>query len=241
MTLTIIGVLLTLAVPAARRVRTEAARVKQISFAASIAGAVSAYAASHADAPPVLFSTPDAWPEPAQTLAIDGEQWSGWWWSNPRMFFLAFDPQLPAEVLLGEHAVGGAHRPIALNRGPSFYITPWSLSGALYAAPEYFVPERQAPLKGWRAQALSEISQPSNKGLVEQFVAPPTRVGPAQPGDVPTHQYIGWADGSANRQLIRALNRTVRNRFAPWGDPGGDPWGPPGISNTHWGVKGLDR
>lgn len=241
-TIALIGVVLTLAVPGVRSVREEARRVKQISAAASMVAGVSAYAASNADMPPILFAPPTTWPEPTQSVTIGSASWDGWWWSNPRMFYLAMDPQFSLDILRGEHPPNSTMYPVTLASGPSLYISPWILTGTLYAAPDYFVPENQAPLRGWRGQALSEIAAPSQKGFIEQLVFIPSTVdGVAGPVVVPTHQYIGWSDGSANRQPIAALKRTVANRFAPWGNPAGSHWGGPGISNTYWGVKGMDR
>ncbi len=245
----VLALLLSLSIVGVQSARASARANRGLADMRSVAGAAVQYASDCAELPPTLFHPPERWPETFQTTRVAGVDLTGAWFANTSLFYMLFEPFLPEAVL---RAGFSWPQPRQTDRGMTVDCIPYRLTSTLYAAPEYWLPERQRPLLGWKAQRMDSVALPSSKGMcwIPRYQDPATL--PA-PGQLPRPTVIGvrqsppvriaWFDLSVTDTPFKDLVPGVANRFSYGVDPirttrydeG------PAVDSTLWGLAGFDR
>ncbi len=245
----LLTVLVALTLPSLRGVRDQASTARRLVDMHTVATAVIQYASESRDLPPTIFTPPSAWPERWRTVRIAGVPITGSWFASTEQFYMLLDPFLPDSVLRAGFTWSETRR---TDRGDTVEWAPYRPTATLYAAPEYWVPERQRPLLGWNAERIDGVMLPSRKGMcaIPEYVDPSTLLAPGEPiiplvsRDRPAYVMpIAWFDLSVSNTPESSLVPGVANRFRMNVDPARysiyDDG--PAVHQTRWGLAGFDR
>ena len=240
----IIGVLLSLLLPSLGSMKARTRQLGSLSNIRQIGLMLNVYAQSNRDRPPVFFDpvyiSSDG---PFQEITFDdGSTIFGAWFANGSYAHMAFDP-VPSIDVLRDPAAPTHDRDDwhTAHRMTSDY----KLSDSFYADPDYWDRDTQEGVEQWGVQALSNVTFPSDKGMIRQI----------QVYDVPgfadgygaccvqdVESVVLWVDMSAQRLVQADLLPGVPNAWHH-GIIGGIPPGMNGfpIDDTRHGVFGRDR
>lgn len=209
----IVGILLSLALPAMGRVRHQARLAASLSNIRQCGAGVIGYAAENADLPPVLFPPREAYlpPDRPDVFVGRGIRTTGLWWDHQSQWHVLLTPVPPPQACWAPgHRSGFTwvidQSPAAVT--PNYYLT-WSL----YADPAYWDRFTQRGPAQWRAQHLTNIRHPSDKGLMWQSRVYGVKEINKEGWQFSTssrlkgkHSSVLWADSSATTEDMLALN-----------------------------------
>lgn len=245
----LLAIVLSLAIVGIEKSRKQAVLTRNLTHMRTVAAAVVHYSFDNRDLPPTLLTPPTRWPETWQTVYAAGVRLRGSWFADTSLFYMLFDPFLPEPVLRGGYPWAELQQ---TDRGTTVEWIPYRLTSTLYAAPEYWIPERQRPLLGWGPQRFDSVAMPAQKGMcyIPRYGDPATlpRPGerPRSVGEVmrvPFQMRVAWFDLSVTQTPENELEPGVANRFSHGVDPirttmydRGTP-----VGNTRWGLAGIDR
>ncbi len=252
--LAITMILVGLALPSLAAMRMQAREVDSLSRIRQLATLVLAYAADNDDRVPAIF--PPIYVEPEEPIEwleaeVGGVRLLGAWFTNSTDGLYALTPPPPPDVLRAPEAPDV--EPIIIDGEPTSHFIDYAIADCFYASPVYWHnDDRQRGPVQWRAQAISDIRYPSDKGFMFQSMLYDVRsthpqgrdsIGEFRDRATP----VVWGDMSGSREHVWSLRPGVMNRFLH--SPGirrliQNPhmWaGGPPINNTEDGIAGRDR
>lgn len=250
----IVMILIGLALPGLSGVRHRARDLDSLSRVRQLSALVVAYASDNDDRVPAIF--PPVYVEPKEPVEwleaeVGGVTMRGAWFTNGRQGLYALTPPPPAGVLRAPGAPDV--EAIIVDGEPTSHFIDYKIADCFYAIPTYWHDDdRQRGPDQWKAQAISDVRYPSDKGFMFQDVVYDPRSMNAQGRDslgsfrerkVP----VIWGDMSGSYERVWSLRKGVLNRFLhspgirqlvlnPHMLDGGPP-----IDNTEDGIAGRDR
>jgi len=237
----IVMILMSLALPAFGSLRNEGRRLASASNLRQIGLAYSQYTDENDGKPPVIMPPIPVWTgDEMIEIPYGDDTLRGWYFANAWFAYLAFNPPLPPQVLKAPE--NPSDRLTTTSRGVTSGVTDYEFTNTLWADPEFWNPVTAYGPDQWNPQPMHRVLYPSSKGLVFQslnYVAGARDDFGNHPGwEIP----VLWFDQSLSRQPVGELIPGVVNIWMPDSDPETPPYvqGFP-LRTTRDGVLGRDR
>lgn len=239
----VLAVVMGIALPMLAEARSAGRGTGSLSNIRQIGIALQQYAVENADLPPVIFAPIESYDgqDDPETVEVGDRIDKGSWFDNAWAFHYALRPALPAGTLLSPGSV--PHDIVDVGGVGTVNVADYKIPECLYADPDYWNRWTQTGPAQWRAQHLSAIAFPSDKGLVRQAFVYGL---PGFPYEQQASDYRGvpssvlWADLSGSTLVQATLNPGEPNFFFHNGKKTFLDHGCP-IDETLMGVRGRDR
>ncbi len=237
----IVMIVAALAIPALSGSKFAAKQATTLSRIQQMTVGLQMYADANADLPP-LYGKPD---RPETPWQFDwGPLESGKWFDHSYLYSIAITGFLGDSTVAV--AVGNPiPRPVLVHQGVPTRMSDFFLTNTLFADPSFFNWETRGGREQMRAQRLSSILFPSDKGLLRQawVYGVPERGNVLACCDLDIESAVSFADLSASMHVQKRMRPGIHNPYTSMILPDMDPRDVPGapVADTIDGVRGRDR